>query len=1166
MNEFRFDLNNVRNDHQNHTLSQWVVRAQTRTDIDPNASNQLVRSMVADNNNDITDQYSTDGTLLRRVSELPPKYRPIFDQRFPVFNVIQSKVFDDILFTNKSIAICSPTGSGKTAVFEMAIIRQLMSLDKNDCPLDLLKVVYMAPLKKLVDEKYRELKQSFDSFGINCLQLTGDSDIKDYELLKSVNIVVTTPEKWDYMIRNHENTSLIRSIQLMLIDEIHCICDETRGATIEAVISRMKTLRSIDMNTNSDCELRFVAASATAPNVDDISHWLDPNNSIGYNLSDAQRPVRLQKIVIGYHFQKSWSEFRFDIQLSYKLDSIIRTYCESKPTLIFCSTRKAVLMTAQTLCKSSINVFNSFTQRNTLLMKINTLKNLELKMCTQKGVAFHHSGLERADRSLIESLFIDGLIPVLISTTTLAMGVNLPAHLVVIKNTVQYTQNGCQEYPETQILQMIGRAGRPQFDKNAFAVIMTKEESRFKYERLLNGTQVIESCLHRNLVEHLNAEIALKTVTSLDIAINWIQSTFLYIRVMQNPIYYGNTSQMSTIDQCLQMVHNWCAKELTGLKDANMIAADTGLTYVSPTPLGKIMAKYSVSLHTMIEFCNIVTQEFTLRQTLEVICRCNELKHEVQLRVNEKTILNELNKSQKQPTIRYPFNGKIKTADMKINCLIQASFGALTIPDATLNQELTQIMRTGQRLTKCLAEVMYFNTKDKINAINSKTVLNAIILNKCIKAKLWHDSPQVTIQLNRIGPKMSKALVNKGYKSFNDIKNADPRDIEFCLKRNAPFGRLLIDEIRHLPYYSVTIEEIIKNKSKRDKTLIKISVKLENLENLFERSVLVQNHCCYLIVCDDDNQLLYCYKLFDSQLIKNNGSYETKNIDVFLCDRTKHVRVHLISDSFVGLDVECTLRLAPADAYRSTADPNRSKAFSDTSWESRDNSESAEGCQHKCADKSSCGHSCCKKGLTSSYDSTNKQVKKIKKQNVDEKHENQVKRLKQTNSSLDDWVIKMDKTSLHKTHMKSESTDCTQSHYFNNNSQQNKLVIPDITDDFNDDFTDDFNEDFTDEDIPDISFDTYLNVKSEPTDETDFSADLEFDTKCEQLFTCSEDFQRFDSQTTNQLIDSTIKQETSHQYSQSNTIKDLPFSMSQWSLFMPTIHLEGKSFFNDPHK
>ena len=73
------------------------------------------------------------------------------------------------------------------------------------------------------------------------------------------------------------------------------------------------------------------------------------------------------------------------------------------------------------------------------------------------------------------------------------MGVNLPAHLVIIKSTQHYTSAGFEEYSESEILQMIGQAGRPQFDTSVTAVIMTKSNLQMKYERLVGGRQVIES-------------------------------------------------------------------------------------------------------------------------------------------------------------------------------------------------------------------------------------------------------------------------------------------------------------------------------------------------------------------------------------------------------------------------------------------------------------------------------------------------------------------------------------------------------------------------------------------------------------------------------------------------------------------------------------------------
>lgn len=115
--------------------------------------------------------------------------------------------------------------------------------------------------------------------------------------------------------------------------------------------------------------------------------------------------------------------------------------------------------------------------------------------CISAGVAFHHAGVEQSDRTAVEGGFLNGLISVLCCTSTLAVGVNLPCHLVIIKNTVTYhTESGCcREYSDLDIMQMIGRAGRPQFDDQAIAVIMTRREKAPRYERMVQGQELLES-------------------------------------------------------------------------------------------------------------------------------------------------------------------------------------------------------------------------------------------------------------------------------------------------------------------------------------------------------------------------------------------------------------------------------------------------------------------------------------------------------------------------------------------------------------------------------------------------------------------------------------------------------------------------------------------------
>ena len=83
---------------------------------------------------------------------------------------------------------------------------------------------------------------------------------------------------------------------------------------------------------------------------------------------------------------------------------------------------------------------------------------------------------------------------------------------------------------------MVGRAGRPQFDTTGTAVILTTFERKSHYENM--GKEVIESCLHESLMEHLAAEISLGSIKSVEQAIRWLHSTFLYVRIKKNPGYY----------------------------------------------------------------------------------------------------------------------------------------------------------------------------------------------------------------------------------------------------------------------------------------------------------------------------------------------------------------------------------------------------------------------------------------------------------------------------------------------------------------------------------------------------------------------------------------------------------------------------------------------------
>ena len=137
--------------------------------------------------------------------------------------------------------------------------------------------------------------------------------------------------------------------------------------------------------------------------------------------------------------------------------------------------------------------------------------------------------MTRSDRLLVERMFREGQIQVLIATATLAWGVNLPAHRVIIKGTQVYSPERGQwiELSNQDVLQMLGRAGRPQFDTEGEGIIITSHAELQYYLSLLNQQLPIESQFVSRLVDNLNAEIVLGTIKNREDAVEWLGCTYL---------------------------------------------------------------------------------------------------------------------------------------------------------------------------------------------------------------------------------------------------------------------------------------------------------------------------------------------------------------------------------------------------------------------------------------------------------------------------------------------------------------------------------------------------------------------------------------------------------------------------------------------------------------
>ncbi|KAL6143266.1 hypothetical protein ACLB2K_053961 [Fragaria x ananassa] len=153
--------------------------------------------------------------------------------------------------------------------------------------------IYIAPSKALVQEKVRDWTQKFSSRGIVCLELTGDNESYNTRNLQEADIILTTPEDG--------GLGFFSDIALLLIDEVHLLNDP-RGAVLEGIVSRIKMLaHNPEMKSSSLAHVRFLAVSATIPNIEDLAEWLKVPVQGIKRFGEEMRPVKLTTKVFGMH-------------------------------------------------------------------------------------------------------------------------------------------------------------------------------------------------------------------------------------------------------------------------------------------------------------------------------------------------------------------------------------------------------------------------------------------------------------------------------------------------------------------------------------------------------------------------------------------------------------------------------------------------------------------------------------------------------------------------------------------------------------------------------------------------------------------------------------------------------------------------------------------------
>ncbi|KAI9303339.1 hypothetical protein BJ944DRAFT_232258 [Cunninghamella echinulata] len=841
--------------------------------------------------NTIMLNHSKDNNL-RSIMEIPEYYRSIFS--YPYFNRMQSEAMDKVLYTDENVVIAAPTGAGKTVLMELAMIRCFINNPHH------IKIIYMAPTKSLCSERVRDWKEKWSPFGIACNEFTGDTTFINMDHIRDSHIIVTTPEKWDVMTRRWvDHKKLIQLIKLIMIDEVH-ILREPRGATLEACISRMKVMKH---------KLRYVATSATLPNLQDIANWL---NATPLEFSEEYRPIPLDRYVYGYPCKSSL--FSFEKTLDWKLLNIIEKHSNNKPVLVFCSTRKSAESTCETLLKlmsqnyvdSLRNIFLSFTTSSTRDTKYHKCKSKKLSTFIQHGIGFHHAGLDTEDRQLVEKLFLEKHIRVIATTSTLAIGVNLPAHLVIIKSTKRYQNCKMIEYSDIDVLQMMGRAGRPGLDTSGCAVIMTTMDMEYKYKLLITCQSTIESSLHHNLIEHLLSEVCLGTVIDIESGIKWLKSTFLYTRVERNPFFYQLDDGINSKEPDKIMQNN-------NLVSISKNPQSKGI-YIS-TFYGEKMDRYCIKFDTMTKIMRH-DNWISIKDVLELVCQAQEFEINNRFNANERPFLNELRKNS---SIRFILKDKVSNVSERIFLLIQCVLGDIYLYHGII-------------------ECGVFEK-------NGLKVKHSLDLYSSLQAKMWSTSQHLLKQVEYIGTSFANILAKNGINTFQDLLKCDPGYIEMILHRNPPIGTKIKNALAVIPQFNLDVQINENDSFANSSATISFSVTISLLytPNFKKMSKYGKGYHVVLWIETNSHYLIDFKKILIHQLVNTPQKYEYK---VKADSANMSIKCQVQSEDYVGLQVSKELKSKSNKKYFKKSATNSSAL-----------------CKHTCKNKHICKHQCCKKGL-----------------------------------------------------------------------------------------------------------------------------------------------------------------------------------------------------------
>ncbi|GHV37266.1 hypothetical protein AGMMS49546_04510 [Spirochaetia bacterium] len=425
------------------------------------------------------------------------------------------------ILSERTMSLQMPTSSGKTFLTEIIIYNSIKTNNAN-------KILYLTPFRSLAAELKKSLAKDLRSLGIIAKTIYGGNlpSMDERQAIDESNVLISTPEK--FMAMESLIPSLDMAYSIVICDEGHLLDDGNRGLQYELLLARMRLHQR---------NRKFLFISAIVPNMEMVNQWLGGTNET--IVKSNYRPTQLDYAFLHKNTNTNyWLDFNPGLPSQFQLykfltenDLILQKGTKSftvstKAGLTIAAAIKAInqgsvlvfspqvggTIGVETLANAAIKQIGfknddfliTDSNEDTIIDLINYFSIIfgpEYLLCKsiEKGFIYHHGDFPQFAREIIEDVINNGNIKLIICTTTLTEGINLPIKTIVIHSTKRFNLNVRGKYKDLSIREfknLVGRAGRAGKELKGLIIVPHQDDFNLIFN-VMNDTHIEE--IHGNL-------------------------------------------------------------------------------------------------------------------------------------------------------------------------------------------------------------------------------------------------------------------------------------------------------------------------------------------------------------------------------------------------------------------------------------------------------------------------------------------------------------------------------------------------------------------------------------------------------------------------------------------------------------------------------------------